>query len=375
MDDREPQAGPRHLFIEPRPRGECSSQLLGGQAWPVVLDRDRQASLLVAALHRDPPAGPLAGVVHQVAEHLLEVLPLAAEDVIGLDVDRELQIATVMEARQRALDRGDARRHRHARARDVQGGRGPRPSQLVVDLPSHRGDLASHRRGELRGAVGGEPVDLVGQDAERGLQAVRQIAGLDAAPSDDFLVALENRVEIFDERLGLGREPAFEPLDPPFADGRHAGAQAVERSEPDPNLDRNGRDQGQGQDTEGEAERAGERRVRGRQLALVRGGDHPVGPRGIGERHGPFESDEPLPVGALDPSAVGSAASGYVERQGEGDVPQRPRAENRPLRSVDLPVEPGVRLAQSRVGRLMRQEETACIGTLQRGGDLLELRR
>src|SRR3989475_2976111 len=177
-DDCEPQAGPRYVLIEARSRSEGESLLLCRQAGAVVLDHHRQAAIVAAARYRDAATRPFAGIVHQVAEHFLEVLLLAAEYVIGRDVDRELEVAIDVEARQRALDRRHRWGHRHARARHVEGGGGASPSQVVIDLLSHRRDLASHRRGEARYAVGGEPIDLVGQDAQRRLQRVREIAGL-----------------------------------------------------------------------------------------------------------------------------------------------------------------------------------------------------
>src|SRR3989475_6072300 len=142
--------------------------------------------------------------------------------MLGRDVDRELQTATKMGRRQGARDRRAGWRPRHARPRQVEGCGGARPGQLVIDLLFHRGDLASHRRGKLWGPVGGEPIDLVRQDAQRSLQAMREITGLDAATGHDLLVALKKRVEILDQRLGLGWELAIEPLYPSFSDRRHA---------------------------------------------------------------------------------------------------------------------------------------------------------
>src|SRR5437879_417781 len=86
--DRQPQAGSRHLLIEPRPRGESMRQLLRRQARAIVLDRDRQATIVAAARRGDPATGPLAGIVHQVAEHLLEAPLLPPEDMLGRAVAR-----------------------------------------------------------------------------------------------------------------------------------------------------------------------------------------------------------------------------------------------------------------------------------------------
>src|SRR3989449_11766700 len=84
-DDCEPQAGPRYVLIEARSRSEGESLLLCRQAGAVVLDHHRQAAIVAAARYRDAATRPFAGIVHQVAEHFLQVLLLAAEDVIGRD--------------------------------------------------------------------------------------------------------------------------------------------------------------------------------------------------------------------------------------------------------------------------------------------------
>ena len=84
----------------------------------------------------------------------------------------------------------------------------------------------------------------------------------------------------------------------------------MERPEPDLDLDPDGRQQGQGQDAKGQAERAPERRVRRRQLPFVRGDDHAVGLWDIGKRDGPFHGNQPLPVGTRDPVAVDPAVGG-----------------------------------------------------------------
>src|SRR5216117_3466088 len=76
--------------VSARARGESGPLLLRGQTGSVVLDRDRQAAVVGAARRRDAAPGPFARVVHQVAEHLLEVLLLTAEHMIDRDVDREL---------------------------------------------------------------------------------------------------------------------------------------------------------------------------------------------------------------------------------------------------------------------------------------------
>src|SRR5690606_18766862 len=79
-DDRQAEPGARDLLVEAPPAREHLGAARGGKAGAVVLDRDAQL------LPRRPfgPDGdaagrPLAGVVQEVTQHLLEVLARAAK--------------------------------------------------------------------------------------------------------------------------------------------------------------------------------------------------------------------------------------------------------------------------------------------------------
>ena len=92
--------------------------------------------------------------------------------------------------------------------------------EVVVDLASHPLDLLRDVRRLLR---------LLQQERERRLQSVREIARLRHRARDLLLPIREQRVQLIDERLHLGRIVAG---DAPFAAVAHGGealAQSIER--------------------------------------------------------------------------------------------------------------------------------------------------
>ena len=90
--------------------------------------------------------------------------------------------------------------------------RGARVREVIVDLPPHALDLLRRARrasscvAGRRGALG-----LLRQHGERRLQAVREIAGLgDRAAARARSRCVEQRIQIVDERLHLGRIAAVD---------------------------------------------------------------------------------------------------------------------------------------------------------------------
>src|SRR5262249_9775392 len=83
------------------PRRADALALRRRQAGAVIVDHDPQGRArlhgvaLGEHLHGDARLRPLAGIVDQIAYHLLEVLPLAAKARVArrLDVDRDAAIA------------------------------------------------------------------------------------------------------------------------------------------------------------------------------------------------------------------------------------------------------------------------------------------
>ena len=83
--------------------------------------------------------------------------------------------------------------------------------EVRVDLPAHPLDLLANRRRQFVLPGGLRPVDLLREDGERRLQAVRQVAGLGQRARDAALALVEQRVEVLDERRDLARIVALEP--------------------------------------------------------------------------------------------------------------------------------------------------------------------
>src|SRR5439155_27284028 len=82
--DGEPVAAARGRLVEPLAALEQGGALGLGQAGAVILDAELDAALLGPAGELDARATPFAGIVEQAAEHLLELLALAAEGEVGL---------------------------------------------------------------------------------------------------------------------------------------------------------------------------------------------------------------------------------------------------------------------------------------------------
>jgi hypothetical protein len=131
------------------------------------LDRDQRGPVsTVGATARgcranlDTAACPLAGVVEQVTDHLVQILPLHGHGQIRGDVrDVHGHTAIRVQPEHRADQRLDRRGHQAARAGRRRGGRGARMRQVVVDLPPHPLHLLADSGG--RSATGAlDPVSL-----------------------------------------------------------------------------------------------------------------------------------------------------------------------------------------------------------------------
>ena len=97
-------------------------------------------------------------------------------------------------------------RDRAARAGRRAGGRGARVRQVVVDLPPHPLDLLADRRGQLACPAASARSASCAEHRQRRLQAVREIAGLGERARTAASRCVEQRVQIVDERLHLGRD-------------------------------------------------------------------------------------------------------------------------------------------------------------------------
>ncbi len=102
-------------------------------------------------------------------------------------------------------------------------GRRARVREVIVHLPAHPIDLLRYGCSHLGLTGCPRAFRLVREDGERRLQTVREIARLGDRALDRFLSMLEQRVEIVDERLHLGRVRAFDsPISPFVKPGKTA---------------------------------------------------------------------------------------------------------------------------------------------------------
>ena len=193
-DDREPKARPRLALIKALPSFHAYSQLGLGEARPIIIDDDREArrSIHAFGVDLDPRPRPLAGIVEQVADHLLEILLLPLELEARTCAHDEIKPALSIDAIKGALQRledlvdvGDVADHARPR-------RNPRPIEMVRDLDAH--DL-----GLLHDLVGQRPLmrsGLVADHAQRSLERMGEIADMGARPIDDLAVGLDQRVQL-----------------------------------------------------------------------------------------------------------------------------------------------------------------------------------
>ena len=133
---------------------------------PLGLDRDEH-----------PAATIFRGILDQVADHLVQVLALdpRLRAVIAGDIDGDVLVQAV----DRSLHRLDALPHGCARLRRGAPADGPRPGEMVIDLATHDGDFADHRRVQVGRICGGG----VGDHRQRSLERVGEIAGVPPASS------------------------------------------------------------------------------------------------------------------------------------------------------------------------------------------------
>jgi len=186
------------------------------------------------------------------------------------------------------------------------------------------------------------------QGGQRGLQRVRQVAGLGARTLDDRGVARQHGVEVVHQPLHLGREAALEPRCLALAQARQGQAQPPQRRQPHAHLPPRGAAQQRQQHRQRGREHAVEARDRGLGLAQV--GGHQQAPGGLvgglvadGRAHRALHQPQAGAFGAGDLVHVHGGGGQLVRRGCERGVPERARAQHRGLfprpAPVDLPVQ------------------------------------
>ena len=108
-----------------------------------------------------------------------------------------------------------------------------RPVEMVGDLDAHQLSLLDHFARERIVPF----TRFVGDDAERSLERVGEIADMGARPVDDLPVRLDQGIELLLQRLDLGGELALQSLRLAGADRREVVPDRAQRREPEPDLE------------------------------------------------------------------------------------------------------------------------------------------
>src|SRR5262249_3848572 len=148
-NDRQTEAGALPRFVRPNasPHDGLAHRRLYSRT--VVINRNHDLFAFLRAGEPDPGAGPLAGVVEQVAEHLVEIFSLSPEGRRRGRIDLDAEVSFGMQPLERADKPLGGCGNRCARSRRSSRCGGSRVRQVIVDLPPHAIDLLIDLRGKL----------------------------------------------------------------------------------------------------------------------------------------------------------------------------------------------------------------------------------
>ena len=187
--------------IEPRAAIEDAAALRLGDADAVVLDQDLDEAGLRADRHEHAAAAIFGGILDQIAEHLVEILPLdmrPAASLSPVDVDADIGDRA---ARPRARPLRGSARHRRGCA--------PMPRRPTARARARWWSTWRRIVRASRITVCAEIVGLRGRGVhdhgERRLERMGEIAGVAARLLGLALVMLEQRVELLDHRRDFDR--------------------------------------------------------------------------------------------------------------------------------------------------------------------------
>src|SRR4249919_2023959 len=121
--------------VEPRAALEQFAPLFLGDTRPVVLDQDIDHAAFRFDGDEYAAAAIFGGILHEVAEHFVEVLALDAH--LRLMIARDVDGDSLMQPVDRALDGLEAFPHRRSRLRRRASADGASPREMVIDLAAH----------------------------------------------------------------------------------------------------------------------------------------------------------------------------------------------------------------------------------------------
>ena len=150
--------------------------------------------------HEHAPAAVFRGILDEVAEHFVEILALHPD--LGGTVAGDVDGDAFMHPLDRALDGLQALPHPCAGLGRGAAADGARAGEVVIDLAAHHRRLSAHDIVQL-GVVRGR---RVGDDGERGLQGVGEVAGMTPRFLGLLLAVRQELVDLLGQRPDLGRE-------------------------------------------------------------------------------------------------------------------------------------------------------------------------
>jgi hypothetical protein len=191
----------------------------------------------------------LAAFSIEVAEQLVEILPLDARDAFlsPVPVDGDFLVKPFRPPLHRLERRPTSVRPAPRAAAD-----GASAGEMVVHLPPHRARFAHHGGGQVAAPGGGG----VGDDGERRLQRMGEIAGVAARFLGLLLIVSEQRVHFLGERRDLARQAFVDARLGPGSDRDDRAAHPPQRPQAVNRLQRGQHDQAERKDAEGAHQRA-----------------------------------------------------------------------------------------------------------------------
>ena len=158
------------------------------------------------------------------------------------------QAALPVQALHGAQERAQRRQHRGAEPRGAHGGGGAGAGQVVVHLAARGCHLVLHQQRQravlLRSSIG--------QDRQRRVHRVRQVARLGAGALHHVGVLAQHVVELVDQRLQLLRKTALQLPGGAAAHGGQARAQQLQRAQRQLQFHRHRQRQNQRQQPQGD---------------------------------------------------------------------------------------------------------------------------
>src|SRR5258706_4264084 len=229
--DRQTKSKAGRTFIEAFTRPQNLWNLIRPQAWPVVLDHNRdRSSIITMRPNLDLVTRPFERVFEQVAGHLIEILLLACNREIARHVLRKCNPLVRIDFSEHIADLVDTWSDRCLRAHWPAQGRGAGPPEMMTDAPLHQYDQCMTVARRIAAAI--RQGD--GEGRKWRLQPMRQIGDMAGRPLKIGGVLFEQPIELGYQRQNFQRLFGRHSFAPSGPDVGHCPAKPFERTQPEP---------------------------------------------------------------------------------------------------------------------------------------------